>query len=109
MAIIDGNLFASLPGRLLEEQVEILLSAPNLRIERIISTGQTSPPGVFFDQEWAEWVVLLQGSAKLLFEGEAEPVLLQSGDYLHIPARMRHRVEWTDPERPTIWLAVHHV
>jgi cupin 2 domain-containing protein len=103
-----GNLFADLPPHLAEERLDELLSAPNLRVERIVSIGHATPSGVFYDQEWAEWVVVLQGSAKLLFEGEVEPRLLEPGDYLHIPAHTRHRVEWTDPRRPTVWLAIHH-
>jgi cupin 2 domain-containing protein len=103
-----GNLFTDLPPHLAEERLDELFSAPNLRVERIVSIGHATPSGVFYDQEWAEWVVVLQGSAKLLFEGEVEPRLLEPGDYLHIPAHTRHRVEWTDPRRPTVWLAIHH-
>jgi cupin 2 domain-containing protein len=108
LTFLAGNLFADLPTRLEREQLVELLSLPHLRVERIVSTGQATPPGVFYDQEWAEWIVLLQGSAKLFFEGEAEPRLLERGDFLHIPAHRRHRVEWTDPREPTLWLAIHH-
>jgi cupin 2 domain-containing protein len=108
MTLAGGNLFADLPARLAEERFDELLGAPDLRIERIVSTGHTTPPGVFLDQEWAEWVVLLQGAATLLFDGEAEPRRLERGDYLYIPAHARHRVEWTDPAQPAVWLSVHH-
>jgi cupin 2 domain-containing protein len=108
MTPVGGNLFADLPDRLAQEQIAALLAAPNLRIERIVSIGHCSPPGDFYDQEWAEWVVVLQGSARLLFEGDAEPKLLKPGDYVHIPPHARHRVEWTDPQRPTVWLAIHY-
>jgi cupin 2 domain-containing protein len=87
-----GNLFENLPGA---------------RIERIVSTGQASPPGFWYDQEQAEWVLLLSGSAGLLIEGEDAPRVLGPGDYVEIPARKKHRVEWTDPKEPTVWLAVH--
>jgi cupin 2 domain-containing protein len=84
-----------------------LLATPHLRIERIVSTGQASPPGHWYDQDRVEWVILLRGSAAILFEGESAPRLLAPGDYLLIPAHARHRVEWTASDRPTVWLAVH--
>lgn len=102
-----GNLFAILPERLREEEITTLAALPGARIERIVSTGQASPLGFWYDQEQAEWVVLLSGSAGLLFEGEAAPRILRPGDYVEIPAHARHRVEWTDVEEPTVWLAVH--
>jgi cupin 2 domain-containing protein len=107
MAGETGNLLASVPERLDAEQIVTLLAEDNLRIERIVSTGQASPPGFWYDQDRAEWVVVLAGSAGLLFEGEAELRVLQAGDYLLIPAHRRHRVAWTDAQRPTVWLAVH--
>ena len=103
-----SNIFAHVPEGLLEEQLMELLSAPGLRIERIVSTGQASPPGFWYDQEWAEWVLVLSGSAGLLFEGEDEPRVLRFGDHVLIPQRARHRVDWTDPKQPTVWLAVHY-
>jgi len=108
MAGDGGNLLASLPRRLDAEQMIVLVENENLRIERIVSTGQASPPGFWYDQPWAEWVLVLAGSAGLVFEGEAEPRVLRPGDYLLIPAHRRHRVAWTDPEQPTVWLAVHY-
>jgi cupin 2 domain-containing protein len=88
--------------------VTTLVTTPRLRIERIVSTGQASPPDCWYDQNWDEWVVLLQGSASLLFEGESEPVAVSPGDCIRIPAHCRHQVLWTDPERVTVWLAVHY-
>jgi hypothetical protein len=80
-----GNLFAGLPlVPLAEETVAELLTAPNLRIERIISVGQASPPDHWYDQEWDEWVILLRGGPRLPFEGEAEARFLGPGDYVHI-------------------------
>ena len=107
MAGGDGNLLAALARRLEAEQTTALVANENLRIERIVSTGQASPPGFWYDQAWTEWVLLVAGSAGLLFEGEAEPRVLRAGDYLLIPPHRRHRVEWTDVEHPTLWLAVH--
>jgi cupin 2 domain-containing protein len=102
-----GNLFAALPARLEAEQTIALIAKESLRIERIVSTGQASPPGFWYDPEWTEWVLLVAGSAGLLFEDEAAPRVLRPGDYLVIPAHRRHRVAWTDVEHPTVWLAVH--
>jgi cupin 2 domain-containing protein len=103
-----GNLLAPLPRQLDAEQIIALVANENLRIERIVSTGQASPRGFWYDQPWAEWVLVLAGAAGLVFEGEAEPRVLRPGDYLLIPAHRRHRVAWTDPEQPTVWLAVHY-
>ncbi len=102
------NLFDRLPESLPEELVEVLLATPQLRLERIISTGQATPAGQWYDQATDEGVVLLRGGAGLLFEGESEARVLAPGDYLFIPAHRRHRVEWTDPGRPTLWLALHY-
>jgi cupin 2 domain-containing protein len=107
MALAAGNIFAYIPGKLADEQFTELLSTPHVRIERIVSTGHSSPPGHFYDQDRAEWVLVLQGSAKVLFEGEPEPIALGRGDHMHIPPHVRHRVEWTSPDEPTVWLAIH--
>ena len=103
----NGNLFARLPHAGPDEDITALLTTPNVRIERIVSTGQASPPSFWYDQNESEWVVLLTGAAGLRFESETEARELKPGDYLHIPAHARHRVEWTHPSEPTIWLAVH--
>ncbi|HUO55394.1 MAG TPA: cupin domain-containing protein [Rhodoblastus sp.] len=102
-----GNFFAQLPDPSAEEAVEKLAAFPGARIERIVSQGQASAPGFWYDQSWPEWVVVLAGAAGLLIEGEAAPRVLGPGDYLEIPAHVRHRVEWTDANQPTIWLAIH--
>lgn len=105
----DGNLFADLPAvPLAAEEMRDLLARPGLRIERIVSTGQASPPGFWYDQHESEWVVLLQGSAGLRLEGEAEPRRLAAGSYVHLPPHCRHRVEWTSVAPPAVWLAVHY-
>jgi cupin 2 domain-containing protein len=108
MTRMAGNLFADVPRKLADEQVLELLATPNVRIERIVSTGQASPPDSWYDQDWAEWVVLLAGSAGILIEGEAAPLRLEPGSYLHVGAHVRHRIAWTDPALPTIWLAIHY-
>jgi len=103
------NLFAGLPmAPEAAERQETLLVWPGLRIERIVSSGQASPPGFWYEQADAEWVLLVSGEARLRFEDEAEARPLQAGDWLHIEPRRRHRVESTAAETPTVWLAVHY-
>jgi cupin 2 domain-containing protein len=101
------NLFSDIPADLPEEHVQPLLSTPGVRIERIVSLGHASPEGVWYDQEAHEWVLLLTGSARLAFDS-GEPIDLRPGSFVNIPAHRRHRVEWTDPSQPTVWLAVHY-
>jgi cupin 2 domain-containing protein len=100
------NIFRGVRSRLAAEEITPLVARPGLRIERIVSTGQASPPGFWYDQPADEWVIVLAGSAGLLVEGEAERTL-EPGDHLLLPARTRHRVTWTDADKPTVWLAVH--
>lgn len=98
------NLFANIPSDLPQELFETILNRSNVRIERIVSQGQSSPDGFWYDQDQYEFVVLLQGAARLRFEdGEVE---MTPGSFIDIPAHKRHRVEWTSPNEPTIWLAV---
>jgi len=102
------NLFADIPKDLSNELFETLLQTPSFRIERIVSNGHCSPEGFWYDQDDNEWVILLKGSAVLRFENDDESIALKSGDYIHIDKHQRHRVEWTDPEEETIWLAIHY-
>ena len=99
------NLFADLPTSLHEELVTILAENPNVRIERIVSTGHISPEGFWYDQDEHEWVVVLKGEASLTFEN-GESAQMKPGDCFLIPAHRKHRVEWTTPDEPTVWLAV---
>lgn len=105
--IAAGNIFADVPSRLPAEQIVSLFTTPHVRIERIVSHGHSSPPDFWYDQDKDEWVIVLEGAAEILFEGEPKPRKLQRGDYVHIPAHVRHRVTSTDPAAPTVWLAVH--
>lgn len=102
-----GSLVAEVPQRLEAEWFEPLLQRANVRIERIVSTGHTTPPGEWFDQAWDEWVVVISGAAAILLDGEDAPRSLAPGDYVFLPAHCRHRVTWTTPDQPTVWLAVH--
>ncbi len=105
--LTHGNLLASLPAAQVEEQVERLVGGPDFRIERIVSTGQASPSGFWYDQADDEFVVLLAGAARLRFEEGDRSLDLKPGDWVEISARVRHRVEWTEADPPTVWLAVH--
>ena len=100
------NLLSPLPDTRAAEQADALLSRPGLRIERIVSFGQASPEGFWYDQEESEWLLLLTGAARLRFADEADARLLRPGDWLDIAPHRRHRVEWTDPASPTVWLTV---
>ncbi len=98
------NLFVDIPSELPEEVFTTLISAANVRIERIVSHGHASPEGFWYDQDEYEWVIVLKGAARLRFEDSI--LEMKPGDFLNIPAHKRHRVEWTTPDEPTIWLAV---
>ena len=100
------NLFDAIPQQLPREIVQTLLQAIDVRIERIISYGQASPPDFWYDQPQAEWVVVLAGAARLQFEDRM--VDMQVGDFINIPAFQKHRVDWTTPDQPTIWLGVRY-
>lgn len=104
-----GNIFTGLPltGET-AERIETLLARPGLRIERIVSSGQASPPGFWYEQSDAEWVLLASGEALLRFEDEPEARRLRAGDWLHIEPMRRHRVDWTATDAPTVWLAMHY-
>jgi cupin 2 domain-containing protein len=105
--LTHGNLLAGLPSRSAEAQIERLVDGPGLRIERIVSTGQASPIGFWYDQPDDEFVVLLAGAARLRFEEGDRSLDLKPGDWVEIPAHVRHRVEQTQADPPTVWLAVH--
>jgi cupin 2 domain-containing protein len=100
------NLLSPLPDARAAEAVDTLLTRPGLRLERIVSLGQASLPGFWYDQAEAEWVLLLAGAARLRFADETEPRLLIPGDWVDIAPHRRHRVDWTDPATPTVWLAM---
>lgn len=105
--VTAGCLLSDVPHGLQAERLDELLKVANVRIERIVSTGQATPPGEWFDQAWDEWVVVISGAAEILLEDEDAPRSLGPGDYLFLPAHIHHRVTWTASERPTVWLAVH--
>lgn len=90
-----------------DERFDTLAAMPGTRVERIVSTGQRSPPGFWYDQDWDEFVLLVSGAAVMDIAGQDTPRLLQPGDWLHLPAHTRHRILWTPADRATVWLAVH--
>jgi cupin 2 domain-containing protein len=100
------NLLRDLPDAGAGEITDALVARSDLRIERIVSLGQASPPGFWYDQGEAEWVLLLAGAARLRFADEPEARLIGPGDWVEIAPHRRHRVDWTDPAQPTVWLAV---
>ncbi|MCX7737185.1 MAG: cupin domain-containing protein [Candidatus Kapabacteria bacterium] len=100
------NIFNNIPQDLTVEVFQDLLTQKNIRIERIISKGQKSPEGFWYDQDESEWVILLKGYAEIQFEDHQKPFILNAGDYLNIPAHKKHRVEKTDESEITIWLAI---
>ncbi|GAB6039860.1 cupin domain-containing protein [Endothiovibrio diazotrophicus] len=102
------NLFQSIPTALPEEFMETLAGGDGCRVERIVSRGHRSPDGFWYDQEEREWVTVLKGAARLRIErdGITETVEMGPGDWIDLPAHTRHRVEWTDPDADTVWLAV---
>lgn len=103
-----GNLFADLPATPpASELFAVLTERAGWKVERIVSWGHATPPGEWFDQSADEFVVLLSGAARLLIEGETAPRALGPGDWVFLPARVRHRVESTAGNAPTVWLAFH--
>lgn len=102
------NLFADIPDEKTKEVFEELLRGGNFRVERIVSHGEASPDGSWYDQDENEWVMLLSGAAELSFD-DGSRVVLAPGDCILIPGHTRHRVEKTDRNRETIWLAIHFV
>jgi cupin 2 domain-containing protein len=100
------NLLSPLPDASAAEAIDLIFRRACLRVERIVSLGQASPPGFWYDEDEGEWILLLAGAALLRFADEPEPRRLVPGDCLDIVAHRRHRVEWTDPVQATVWLAV---
>ena len=102
----SGNIFDGIPGGLDEELFETLAKSRTVKIERIVSRGHSSPQSGWYDQDWHEWVIVLRGSASILFE-DGKVVDLEEGGYLEIGAHMKHRVIRTSDRPETVWLAVH--
>ena len=102
------NIFSEIPSTVRNEIFEVIADSRNVRIERILSKGHTTPAGEWYDQDLNEFVVLLKGRATLLFEVNNELYDLKPGDFINIPAHTRHRVEWTEENKVSVWLAVYY-
>jgi cupin 2 domain-containing protein len=100
------SIYGEIPKTIPEEITESIISSGRIRIERIISRGQSSPKSFWYDQDQNEWVMVIKGKAKLKFFEQEGLIELNEGDYIDIPSHKKHRVEWTDPENETVWLAV---
>ncbi|USD39792.1 cupin domain-containing protein [Ferrimonas sp. SCSIO 43195] len=100
------NLLTNLPQNLTNELFETLVDSKSVKIERILSKGQHTPADEWYDQDEHEWVMVVAGAARIVFE-DGNEVVMGPGDHLLLPAHRRHRVSWTDPEQTTVWLAVH--
>lgn len=106
MNISPKSLFADIPRQLPFELCQTLFENPSIRIERIVSEGHVSAENFWYDQEQSEWVMLLQGQAKLSIMG-ADSVELNPGDYLLLPTHCKHRVDWSSKDPACIWLAIY--
>lgn len=104
--ILRGNLFTNIPSVLAEEVIQTLFSIENTDIERIISKGQKSPPGFWYDQDRNEFVLLLKGKAEIEF-ADGQIIKMRKGNYLLIKAHERQRVKKTSRIPQCIWLALH--
>ena len=105
--MMTDNIFDRLPDLPQHEEIFELICKNNIiKIERIISSGQRSPDDFWYEQEWNEFVIILKGSAEIMFSDRR--FKLKTGDYVNIPAMEKHRVESTDQDDLTIWLAVHY-
>ena len=110
-----GNLLHEIPGDIPDEVVSPLCGGScnmgSVRVDRIVSRRFTSPEGFWYDQDEDEYVLLIQGAARLTMAVSAtnhETVEMKPLDWIYLPAHIRHRVDWTDPDRDTIWLAVYY-
>ena len=102
------NIFSLIPKDLSVEDFEEIIEGSKFKLERIVSKGHATPEGEWLSQERDEWVILLKGSAGLTVEGKKITMTLRPGDHVHLPAHVKHRVEWTDSKEETIWLALHY-
>jgi cupin 2 domain-containing protein len=102
------SVYSKIPARRKKEVFDKILQGKDFKLERIVSRGHATPEGKWYDQKDDEWVILLKGRAGLRIKGKRQPITLSPGDYLHLPAHRRHRVEWTQKNTQTVWLALHY-
>jgi cupin 2 domain-containing protein len=101
------NIYNNIPDHLPRELFDGILSGRDFRMERIVSRGHKTPEGTWYDQDEDEWVLVLKGCAGLCIQGRKEVIVMGPGDYVHLDAHVKHRVEWTDEAGETVWLAIH--
>ena len=102
-----GSLRDGATGEPGSESFETLAGRHGMRVERIVSRGLcASPPGFWYEQAEAEWVLLVSGEARLRFEADDRVIHLLPGDWVDIAPGERHRVEWTREEGETVWVGV---
>lgn len=106
--MVVKNFLRPIPRATNQEIFEPVWRAKGLTVERIVSRGQATPPGTWLSEKKDEWVMVLTGRARLRFYGRRKFVEMKAGDYLLIPSGKRHRVEWTDKKKPTVWLAIYY-
>jgi cupin 2 domain-containing protein len=99
------NIFSNIPSDIPSELFEDIINTENVRVERIVSKGQTSPDVGWYDQAENEWVIVLSGYG-VIETIDGAKVTLRQGDYLHIKAHEKHRVVETSPNEATVWLAI---
>lgn len=104
----SNDILAGIGNAKVGEVLDTLLQTESFKLERIVSTGQSTPAGEWLQEKTNEWVLLLTGHAEILFEGDDEPLCLKGGDYVHIPSHRKHRVVLTDPTKECVWLALHY-
>jgi cupin 2 domain-containing protein len=102
------NIFSNIPNTIPDEIFDRIIQKKSLTIERIVSKGHASQKSFWYDQEMNEWVIVLKGHTRLRIAENNEVLEMKTGDYVNIPAHCKHRVEWTDANEETIWLAVHY-
>ncbi|WP_372738396.1 cupin domain-containing protein [Neptunomonas sp.] len=100
-----ANIFSNIPSELPNEIFEDIIITEKLRVERIVSKGQTSPNAGWYDQGENEWVIVLSGYGVIEYKNGVK-VTLRQGDYLHIKAHEKHRVIETSSDEITVWLAI---
>jgi len=99
----------NIPKKLSRELFNTILSKNNIKIEKIVSKNHITPKGKWYSQNKNEFVIILKGSAELLFfpykkYPKGHKIKMKTGDYINIPAHIKHRVDKTS--KKTIWLAV---
>lgn len=100
-----ANIFSNIPSELPNEIFEDIILTEKLRVERIVSMGQTSPDTGWYDQRENEWIIVLSGYGVIEYVN-GNKVTLKQGDYLHIKAHDKHRVIETSADDITVWLAI---